>query len=86
MSISVKWIDRYREPMQRADPKYPRGMDIDLTRKGQKSCHAELPYPARRCGYYSLLCETCGYTALVTTAGRPDDPKSVRLPCKVVTP
>ena len=83
MSISVKWIDRFREPTQAPDPKYPNGIDINLVAKGdRKSCRTELPYPAKRCGHYLLECDQCGYRAVITTAGRPDDPKSVRLPCK----
>jgi hypothetical protein len=81
VSISVKWIDRFREPTQPPNPAHPNGIDVDMA-KGRKSCVTDLPYPAPRCGYYSLLCLTCGYTALVTTAGRVDDPKTVRLPCK----
>jgi hypothetical protein len=83
MTISVKWIDRFREPKQPPNPKYPNGIDVDLAKAANKTCKAELPYPARRCGYFFVHCETCGYTALITTAGRPDDPKTVRLPCKL---
>lgn len=82
MSISVKWIDRFREPTQPPNPAHPNGIDVDMA-GGRKSCVADLPYPAKRCGYWSVLCEKCGYTALITTAGRVDDPKSVRLPCKM---
>lgn len=82
MTISVKWIDRFREPPQAPNPAYPNGRDIDLSQGVRHACLAELPYPAKRCGYYSVLCEKCGYTALITTAGRLDDPKTVKLPCK----
>jgi hypothetical protein len=81
MSLSVKWIDRNREPTEPADPNYPNGIDLNLTRR-RKGCRTELPYPAKRCGYYSVLCESCGSSAVITTAGRRDDPKSVRIPCK----
>ncbi len=83
MSISVTWIDRFREPTQRPNPAYPNGIDVDLTHGAHITCLAELPYPAKRCGHYLVDCDRCGYLAVVTTAGRPDDPKSVRLPCKV---
>jgi C4-type Zn-finger protein len=43
----------------------------------------ELPYPAKRCGIYLVVCERCGYSAAITTAGRPDDPRKVTLPCKL---
>lgn len=83
MTIDVKWIDRGREPTQPPNPKYPDGIDVDMSKGAGKTCQAALPYPAKRCGYWSVLCEKCGYTAIITTAGRRDDPKSVRLPCKL---
>lgn len=79
--ISVKWIDRFREPTQKPNPEYPNGIDIDLTKGAQPACQTDLPYPAKRCGYFSVLCKTCGYSAVITTAGRPDDPRTVKLPC-----
>lgn len=81
-NISVKWIDRFREPTQPPNPKYPNGIDVDMARDARQACLADLPYPAKRCGYFSVLCETCGYTAIITTAGRIDDPRTVKLPCK----
>jgi hypothetical protein len=81
-NIKVKWIDRLREPAMPPNPDYPDGIDIDTTMGRGKSCKVDLPYPAKRCGYYVVKCATCGFTTLITTAGRPDDPRSVRLPCK----
>ena len=81
--IKAKWIDRFREPTQQPNPKYPNGMDIDMTKGEKPSCIAALPYPAKRCGYWSVVCDKCGYSALITTAGRVDDPRTVRLPCKL---
>jgi C4-type Zn-finger protein len=43
----------------------------------------ELPYPAKRCGLFLVICDKCGYSAAITTAGRPDDPRKVTLPCKL---
>lgn len=77
----VHWNDNMREPRQPPDPNYPDGIDIDNSRN-QTSCQAQLPYPAKRCGYYAVKCYKCGITAIVSTAGRRDDPRSVRLPCK----
>jgi hypothetical protein len=82
MTISVKWFDSGREPKVAPNPKYPDGIDIDLSAAGRVSCQTALPYPAKRCGYYTVKCQKCGYSAIVTTAGRPDDPRSVKLPCK----
>lgn len=83
-SLKSHWIDRRREPTQASDPKYPNGIDVDLSRrKSVATCQIDLkPYPAPRCGYHQVHCMRCGYTAIVTTSGRPDDPRSVKVPCK----
>ena len=78
----VKWIDAKREPQCPPNPSYPDGIDIDASAGATPSCTVALPYPAKRCGRYEVRCKACGYVAVVTTAGRTDDPKSIRLPCK----
>jgi hypothetical protein len=80
--FNIEWIDSGSEPTQKPNPDYPKGIDLDGTRPGQKGCRTPLPYPAKRCGYFIIQCLTCHYRIAVTTAGRPDDPRSVRLPCK----
>jgi hypothetical protein len=80
-NLKVSWIDRGFEPTQKPDPNFPNGIDLDLT-KGEPTCRTTLPYPAKRCGYFLIDCTLCGLQVLVTTAGRPDDPRSVRLECK----
>jgi hypothetical protein len=82
--IHVHWVDRGRDPTQPPDPKYPDGIDIDLTGGDRlaRSCKTSLPHPAKRVGYYVVNCAHCHFTTIITTAGRPDDPRSVRLPCK----
>jgi hypothetical protein len=42
-----------------------------------------LPYPAKRIGHYRIECELCGLRVACTTAGRPDDPRSIRIACKL---
>ena len=32
---------------------------------------------------YLVECTICGMSVVLTTAGRPDDPKSIRMPCKM---
>lgn len=81
-SIAVKWIDRGREPTQEPDPDYPSGKDVDLSQGSRLACYSKLPYPAQRCGYFVVECNVCHYKAIITTAGRSDDPRSVKLPCK----
>jgi len=80
--LSVHWVDRGVEPKCPPDPRFPYGMDINGAQKGERSCFTKLPYPARRCGYYLVGCDACEQTVMITTAGRPDDPRSVRIPCR----
>jgi hypothetical protein len=81
--IKVKWIDAHKEPKCAPDPKHPRGVDVDLTLGEKKTCVTTLPYPALRIGAWEVVCDVCGFKAYITTAGRPDDPRSARLPCRV---
>jgi hypothetical protein len=78
----VRWFDRGREPQNPPNPDYPNGIAADLSGGKYPVCHSSLPYPAKRCGMYTIKCKTCGATGLVTTAGRRDDPRSVTLACK----
>jgi hypothetical protein len=81
--MRVVWFDHQREPQCAPDPKYPNGIDVDLRRNTKlPGCLVELPYPAARCGVYLVVCEKCDYSAAITTAGRPDDPRQVILPCQ----
>jgi hypothetical protein len=78
----VDWIDRGFEPKELPNPDYPNGIDVDLTAGMDPSCTVKLPYPAKRIGYYLITCTKCRSKTIVTTAGRRDDPRSVRLACK----
>lgn len=80
--FSVAWVDAGREPQCSPNPIYPTGIDLDASGGLHQACTADLPYPAKRCGRYEVECKICGVTAVVTTAGRADDPRSVRLACK----
>lgn len=79
--MKIEWFDSGREPQCAPDPAYPKGKDLDIS-MGAPSCVATLPYPAKRCGYFVVECAKCGMSVAVTTAGRPDDPRSLRMPCK----
>jgi hypothetical protein len=81
-NFKIKWLDRGREPQCKPDPNFPEGKDCDCSRGMSPACKADLPYPAKRCGLYYVECLLCGTNAIITTAGRPDDPRSVRLPCE----
>lgn len=78
----VKWLDAGREPQCPPNPNYPNGIDVDISLGAKNACDVTLPYPAKRCGQYVVKCDRCKSVSIITTAGRPDDPKSVRLACK----
>lgn len=82
MSHSVTWVDRGREPQCATDPRWPTGIDLDVSEGAEIACTVELPWPAKRCGLYIILCSECGLKAALTTAGRADDPRSLTLACK----
>ena len=81
--FNIKWDDAGREPKAKPNPDYPDGIDLDATKGGAESCIALLPYPAKRCGTYIVECNLCGMRLAITTAGRPDDPRSVKIACKL---
>jgi hypothetical protein len=87
--LSVEWIDRGREPQCEPNPAYPNGQDVTFTSgigwpQSGNTCRTDVPYPAVRCGVYVIECATCGLRVAVTTAGRPDDPRSVTIPCRTL--
>ena len=79
--FEIDWIDRRRNPRSPPDPRYPEGMDICIAAGDGPTCSTLLGYPARRCGYYVVRCLRCGLTVTCTTAGRPDDPRSLTVNC-----
>lgn len=83
MTHRVKWHDAGREPKCPPNPRYPLGIDCDVSGGAAATCTVQIPYPAPRCGQYSIYCTTCKSFTLVTAAGRPDDPRSVKLACDV---
>lgn len=83
MTWDIHFIDGKREADGRADPKHPDGVDLNLTQHAlQNRCCRSVPYPAPRCGLYQIVCRVCRLSAVVTVAGRADDPRSVTLACK----
>ncbi len=80
--FEIEWIDRMRWPQVAPNPEYPDGIDLDCS-EGRQGCVALLPYPAVRCGMFRVECRLCGYSVACTTAGRPDDPRSIKMPCAV---
>ena len=82
MTITVKFIDSGREPQCESNHAFPNGMDLDLSNGARECCVVTLPYPAKRCGVFSIHCDKCKTTTVVTAAGRRDDPRSLKLPCQ----
>lgn len=74
-----------RRPTCAPNPHYPTGMVTDIA-NGAPGCWADLTYPAPSVGKWLLECPNCGNAVLVTAASRPDDPRSVRIPCKMKGP
>lgn len=81
-AFKITWIDRGREPQCPSNQAFPNGIDADVSQGAEKTCNTDLPYPAKRCGMYRVECMICGIAVGVTTAGRPDDPRSVKLACR----
>ena len=81
--FEIKWVDLGREPQCAPNPMFPDGVNIMIGDATQNLCVSELPYPAKRCGIYQVRCRICGNSAAITTAGRPDDPRSVSMPCAI---
>lgn len=81
--LKAKWIDSGLSPQHAPDPRFPNGIAIPALHPDEANCSMQLPYPARRVGYYLVECQRCRLTVLVTTAGRPDDPRSVALNCNL---
>ena len=83
--FTIHWQDAGREPRCAPNPAHPRGIDVDASEGAAATCFAPLPYPARRCGAFLVKCDVCGQTVMITTAGRPDDPRSIKLACNAKT-
>ena len=80
--FSVRWVDSGRETPVGPNPNFPEGRDFDVSRGADQACALELPYPAPRVGTFVIECKKCGLAIGFTTAGRVDDPRSVRFACK----
>ena len=85
-AIEVKFLSHNRKPKCAPNPAYPDGMDVDMTGGAKVACLANLPYPAECGGVWIVDCKTCGLRVGITAAGRPDDPRTAKLPCKAQFP
>src|SRR4029077_4625364 len=95
--MKISWLDRGQPPRVAPDPHYPDGCNINLTGDGAAKlpwpqmaetevdhCVVELPYPSghENVGTVIIRCARCGTSVGVAAASRPDDARSVLLPCK----
>jgi len=79
--LTVDWIDRGRSPRNPPNPLFPKGIDMDVTFGAARFCSTLLPYPAKRCGYFVVRCTLCKTSIVITTAGRADDARSLKIAC-----
>jgi hypothetical protein len=86
MTLHARWFGDFdehgeaRKAQHPPDPRYPLGVVVDCT-EGRPSCSVSLEYPAPCVGKWLIRCDVCHTLSIVTAAGRPDDPHTVRLPC-----
>lgn len=80
--FTVRPRNRRGPPQQPSNPAYPDGVHIQGAVPGARSCTVDLPYPAPERLIWDVRCKRCGYRLAVTAAGRPDDPRSLTLPCQ----
>lgn len=80
--FDIKATARRGPPQCPPNPAYPDGVDVQDAAPGVAACKVDLPYPAPERLVWSVRCKRCGYRVAVTAAGRPDDPRSVTVPCK----
>jgi hypothetical protein len=81
MTLRKRWISRHRKPTQPSDSMYPDGIDVDASR-GRAFCSITLDHPTAECGLWIVTCDVCNQRILLTTAGRLDDPRSLKMACR----
>ena len=81
--LTVTWLDAGRRARVKSDPRYPYGIDIDISAGASMTCMTALPYLASGCGSWLIVCDSCELQTIVTAAGRLDDPRSFKTACKV---
>ncbi len=82
-AIRVTWLDERRQAQHPSNSAYPNGIEVDCSDSAAETCTQALPYPGKSCGQHFVVCETCGRTILITATGQADDPRSVKVACKI---
>ncbi len=80
--MKIEWLSHGKKATQPPNPAYPLGIDVVVNKGPGDTCKVALPYPAPAIGMHVVECPTCGSRAVITAAGRPDDPRSVTMPCR----
>lgn len=86
MTIKVTWVGHNRKAKNPPDPRYPKGIKLDISHGHKPTCKVKLPYPAPECGQILIHCDVCDKRSVITAAGRVDDPVSVKIACKWMPP
>jgi hypothetical protein len=87
MAHQIEWLDRGHPPRVAPNPDYPDGIPmLDVGNGAKHTCTVELPYPTGHVnvGTWIIECDVCRLRVGVTAASRPDDARSVRVPCKIM--
>ena len=79
-ALRVVFLDRGALPQRLTDAAYPNGVDVDVSQGRLPACTVNLP-KVRTIGSFVVTCRRCGQNAVVTAAGRADDPKSLTMAC-----
>lgn len=86
MTIKVTWVGNGCKAQNPPDPRYPKGIKLDISHGHKHACKVKLPYPSPECGYYMIKCDVCEKVTVITAAGRADDSVSVKLACRWMPP
>jgi hypothetical protein len=79
-ALRVEFLDRRTLPQCAPNPAYPDGVDVNLSDGRKPACRVDLPKVAT-VGLFRVTCRRCGQSAVVTAAGRAEDPRSFTIAC-----
>jgi hypothetical protein len=80
----VRFLGTGQKAKHPANPNYPEGVHLNQTGgvEGDGNvCVVQLPWPAKEIGAWKVECTICALRVACTTAGRPDDPRSITVRC-----
>jgi hypothetical protein len=82
MSLIATWLSEARWAQHPHDPRYPLGLLFDAS-AGGPCCEVALEHPTPCVGKWITNCDLCKNPCHRERGGRPDDPYTVRLACKL---